>query len=292
VRHGTAQNASHDGWTVCLTFDFDALSVWLASFPPATPAKLSRGEYGARVGLPRVLDLLAAYRLPATFFVPGHTAESYPEAVAAILAAGHEIAHHSYSHRDPSTLNVDEERREIERGMAALERLSGQPPVGYRSPSWDHSNATLSLLVEYGFAYDSSLFADDFYPYHPRLGDRVGPDIPLQPGAEAPLWEFPVDYALDDWPHFTFNFNPLRVGLSAPSKVCEIWTAEFDYMVVHAPTGVLTLTMHPQVIGRGHRLTLLAQFIEHALAHGGGRFARLGDVARELSAHNLAMEQQ
>jgi len=275
--------SGHEGWTVCLTFDFDALSVWLASFAPVTPAKLSRGEYGARVGLPRILALLSAYQLPATFFVPGHTADSYPEAVEAILSAGHEVAHHSYGHRDPSTLSADEERRDLEKGIAVLERLARRPPAGYRSPSWDYSDATLSLLLEYGFVYDSSLFADDFRPYHPRLGDRVGLDEPLERGQEVPLWEFPVDYSLDDWPHFTFNFQPMRVGLSAPSKVFEIWAGEFDYLAERQPDGILTLTMHPQVIGRGHRMLLLEHFIEHALARGGGRFARMGDVARELS---------
>jgi peptidoglycan/xylan/chitin deacetylase (PgdA/CDA1 family) len=160
----------------------------------------------------------------------------------------------------------------------------GHPPLGYRSPSWDYSSATLSLLVEYGFLYDSSLFADDFNPYHPRLGDQAGIEEPLKPGQEVSLWEFPVDFALDDWPHFTFNFDPLRVGLSAPSKVLEIWTDEFDYMLKHEPGGVFTLTMHPQVIGRGHRMAMLEQFVQHVLSKNCARFARMGDVAQELSA--------
>jgi peptidoglycan/xylan/chitin deacetylase (PgdA/CDA1 family) len=271
-------------WVVCLTFDFDALSVWLGNYSPVTPAMLSRGEYGARVGVPRILNLLAAYKLPATFFVPGHTAESFPDTVEAILAAGHEVAHHGYEHRDPSTQNPDEERRSMERGVQVLERFLGHPPLGYRSPSWDYSPATLSLLVEYGFLYDSSLFADDFHPYHPRLGDRVGIEEPLQPGQETSLWEFPVDFSLDDWPHFTFNFTPLRVGLSAPSKVLEIWAGDFDYMIKHEQDGVFTLTLHPQVIGRGHRMMLLEQFIQHVLSKNVARFARMGDVAKELSA--------
>lgn len=107
MRSFAMPSASHEGWTVCLTFDFDALSVWLANFPPATPAKLSRGEYGARVGLPRILATLSACWRPATFFVPGHTAEPYPQAIEDILVAGHEIAHHSYGHHDPSTLSAD-----------------------------------------------------------------------------------------------------------------------------------------------------------------------------------------
>ena len=271
-------------WVVCLTFDFDALSVWLGNYSPVTPAMLSRGEYGARVGVPRILNLLAAYKLPATFFVPGHTAESFPDTVEAILAAGHEVAHHGYEHRDPSTQNPDEERRSMERGVQVLERFLGHPPLGYRSPSWDYSPATLSLLVEYGFLYDSSLFADDFHPYHPRLGDQVGIEEPLQPGQETSLWEFPVDFSLDDWPHFTFNFTPLRVGLSAPSKVLEIWAGDFDYMIKHEQDGVFTLTLHPQVIGRGHRMMLLEQFIQHVLSKNVARFARMGDAAKELSA--------
>jgi peptidoglycan/xylan/chitin deacetylase (PgdA/CDA1 family) len=270
--------------TVCLTFDFDALCVWLGGDSPVTPAMLSRGEFGARIAMPRILDLLAAYDLPATFFVPGHTAESFPGAVEAILKAGHEVAHHGYGHQDPSTQSPDEERRSLERGIEVLRRFLGDPPLGYRSPSWDYSNVTLSLLVEYGFLYDSSLFAGDFTPYHPRLGDRVGVEEPLQPGQEVGLWEFPVDFSLDDWPHFTFSFNPPRVGLSAPSKVLEIWAGEFDYMVEHERHGVLTLTMHPQVIGRGHRMVLLERFIQHVLGQGSARFARMGDVARELSA--------
>lgn len=114
-------------WTVCLTFDFDALCVWLGGYPSATPAMLSRGEYGARVGVPRILQLLSAYGISATFFVPGHTAESFPGSVEAILNAGHEIAHHGYEHRDPSAQSPDEERRSLERGSRVLERFLGHP---------------------------------------------------------------------------------------------------------------------------------------------------------------------
>jgi peptidoglycan/xylan/chitin deacetylase (PgdA/CDA1 family) len=268
--------------TVCLTFDFDALSVWLGGYENVTPSMLSRGEFGARVGVPRILDLLAAYDLPATFFVPGHTADSFPETVQAIIAAGHEVAHHGYGHDDPSTQTEEEEHASLHRGLEALARLTGTRPIGYRSPSWDYSQSTLRLLVEHGFLYDSSLMADDFRPYHPRLDDRVSKDEPLQRGQEAPIWEFPVYWALDDWPHFAFNFDPLRVGLSAPSKVLEIWQAELDYMRGKVPGGVLTVTMHPQIIGRAHRLAMLERFIQYALACGDVQFRRMGDVAREL----------
>ncbi|MCJ7831936.1 MAG: polysaccharide deacetylase [Actinobacteria bacterium] len=275
-------------YAVCLTFDFDAMSVWLGGYPVVTPAMLSRGEYGARVAVPRILGLLEEYDVPATFFVPGHTAESFPHAVDSILSAGHEVAHHSYGHEDPSTQTPDEERSSLERALAVLERFLGHPPAGYRSPSWVYSDATLSLLLEHGFLYDSSLFAGDFHPYRPRLGDQVGIEDPLQMGEEVDIWEFPVDFTLDDWAHFTFNFDPLRVGLSAPSKVMEIWAGDFDYMMEREEHGVLTITMHPQVIARGHRMTMLERFIQHILWCESARFARMGDLAQELSAEDAA----
>lgn len=266
--------------TICLTFDFDAMSVWFG-YPHTTPAMLGRGEYGARVGVPRLLEMLRAADLPATFFVPGHTVESFPAAAEAILAAGHEIAHHSYAHVDPSRQSPDEERRDMERALAALGRL-GVAPAGYRSPSADMSPATLPLLEEYGFRYDSSLMGDDYRPYRPRVGDRVSQQEPLIPGRPARLWELPMCFELDDWVHFQFNFDPYRNGTSAPSKVLEIWAAEFDWMHQNVDGGVLTVAMHPQVIGRGHRVAMLEQFIAHCRAHADVRFRTHAAVAADL----------
>ncbi|MBI5354056.1 MAG: polysaccharide deacetylase [Chloroflexi bacterium] len=270
-------------FAVCLTFDFDALCVWLSSDIPATPARLSRGEYGARVGVPRILDLLRSYQIRSTFFVPGHSAESFPLCIEKILDDGHEIANHGYAHEDVSTQSPDDERRSLEKGQKILEKFIGTPPIGYRSPSWDYSSVTLPLLLEFGFQYDSSLFADDNHPYHPRLGDRVSAEEPLAPGRETDLWEFPVDFGLDDWPHFTFDFSRPRSGLSAPSKVLEIWKGDLDFMIKHENSGVFTLTMHPQVIGRGHRMMMLESFIQYVNSTGSAHFARMGDVASQLS---------
>jgi peptidoglycan-N-acetylglucosamine deacetylase len=269
--------------TICLSFDFDALSVWFG-YPNTTPAMLARGEYGARVGVPRVLELLARHQLPATFFIPGHTVESFPQEVERILAAGHEVGHHSYAHVDPSQQTPAEERADMERALAALERI-GVRPQGFRSPSADFSAVTLSLLEEYGFTYDSSLMADDFRPYRPRVGDEVSREQPLARGREARLWELPICFEFDDWVHFQFNFSPYRNGTSAPSKVLEIWSEEASWMHQNVAGGVLTAVMHPQVIGRGHRIAMLERFILHCQALGDLRFRRLGDVAAELPQH-------
>jgi peptidoglycan/xylan/chitin deacetylase (PgdA/CDA1 family) len=272
--------------TIALTFDFDALSVWFG-YPNTTSAMLARGEYGARVGVPRVLNLLRIHHLLATFFIPGHTIDSFPHAVTSILEAGHEVAHHSYAHVDPSTQTLEEERRDLERALDALRRI-GVQPLGYRSPSADMSPSTLGLLETYDFRYDSSLMADDFRPYRPRIGDRVSQQEPLVPGRLARLWELPMAFEFDDWVHFQFNFNPYRNGTSAPSKVLEIWTAELDWMHTNVDGGILTVTMHPQVIGRGHRIAMLTQFIAHCQQYHDISFARLGDVVAQLGPPDAA----
>ena len=134
---------------VCLTFDFDALSVWFG-YDRVTPAMLGRGEYGARVGVPRLLERLGALDLPATFFIPGHTIESFPSPCEAILAAGHEVAHHSYAHVDPSGQTPAEERADMERALAALDRLgvrrraTGRPRRTCQPPRWGCSRSTAS----------------------------------------------------------------------------------------------------------------------------------------------------
>ena len=266
--------------TICLTFDFDAMSVWFG-YRNVTPAMLYRGEYGARVGVPRLLELLQRYNLLVTFFIPGHTIDSFPDEVESILKAGHEVSHHSYAHVDPSEQTADEERRDMQRALRTLEKI-GVKPLGFRSPSADYSNVTLSLIEEYGFLYDSSLMADDFRPYHPRLGDEVTQQTPLVKGREAKVWELPMCFEFDDWVHFQFNFNPYRNGTSAPSKVLEIWQGEFDWMHANVAGGILTVAMHPQVIGRGHRVAMLEQFINHCLERGDVKFERMGDVAQRL----------
>ena len=265
--------------TVCLSFDFDALSVWFG-YERTTPAMLNRGEYGARVGVPRVLDLLDTHGVRATFFVPGHTLESFPEETRSILDRGHELAHHSYAHVDPSHQSAAEERADMERALAAFEAI-GVRPLGYRSPSGDLSEATLELVEEHGFLYDSSLMTDDFRPFHPRIGDRVSRDEPLVRGRESSLWELPMCFELDDWPHFQFNFDPPRRGLATPGDVLEIWRGELEWMDANVDGGVLTVCMHPQVIGRAHRVAMLDRFVA-AAKELGARFEALGDVARAL----------
>jgi peptidoglycan-N-acetylglucosamine deacetylase len=263
---------------IALTFDFDAMTVWLEHGDNASPNTLQRGEYCARVGVPRVLDFLKRENLPATFFIPGHTAESFPEATRAIVDAGHEIGHHTYAHIEPGALLLDQEIADLDRGLAALAKF-GVRPLGFRSGG--HSAHTLQLLEDRGFLYDSSYKGDDFTPYQPRIGDSVSQQQPLVRGRPARLWELPTQYEFDDWVHFSFSFSPYRNGTSAPSKVLEIWTTQLDWMCKHVPGGLLTVLMHPQVIGRAHCMHLLEQFVAYARS-AGVAFTRLDQVAMAL----------
>jgi peptidoglycan-N-acetylglucosamine deacetylase len=265
---------------VCLTFDFDAMSGFIAR-GQTTPTFISRGEFGV-VGARRVLELLAAHGVRSTWFVPGFTLETYPALCEAIVAAGHEIGHHGWSHTPPASLTVDAEERELARGNAAIERLSGRRARGYRSPSWDLSPHTVDLLLAHGFTYDSSLMGDDYLPYRVRRGDRCEPDQPYQFGDETPLVEMPISWSTDDYPHFEFLRTPTSIlqGLHAPRTVMECWRDEFQYMQQTTSWGVLTYTCHPFVIGRGYRMLWFERFVAD-LASTAAIFLTMEDAARE-----------
>jgi peptidoglycan/xylan/chitin deacetylase (PgdA/CDA1 family) len=253
---------------VCLTFDFDAVSVPIA-LGATTPTPISRGEFGT-VGAERLLALAAQEEIPTTWFIPGHTIETYPEICRRVVAAGHEVGHHGWRHVPPAGLGRDAEEQELRRANDAIARLSGQPARGYRSPSWDLSPHTIDLLLAHGFVYDSSMMGHDCLPYFARTGDVIAPDAPMRFGEETPLIEMPISWSLDDFPHFEFfHVGGYAVeGLKPASGVLENWLGDFDYMARHAEWGVLTYTCHPFVSGRGHRMLMLERLIAELKARG------------------------
>lgn len=270
---------------VCLTFDFDAISIWVRR-GQTTPTALSRGEFGV-VGAGRILDLLRARRIPATWFIPGHTLDTYPDTCRRIHAEGHEIAHHGYLHEPPATLARDDEDRVLVRGLEAIRRITGGAPKGYRSPSWDLSPHTIPLLLAHGFAYDSSMMAHDHLPYRARQGDEVGPDGAVRWGGVTPLIEMPVSWSLDDYPVFERFSGPngISPGLMPAAGVLDNWVDDFRYMAREAEWGVLTYTFHPQVSGRGHRMLTIERLID-ATRDLGATFARMDEAAAEFAARD------
>ena len=259
--------------TVALTFDHDSISDGVRRGD--SPVKMSHAEFGVRVGAPRILALLADRGIVSSWFVPGHTLVTFPESTAAILAGGHEIGCHGWFHEDAADLAPDEERAMIERSAAAVAEVVGGPARGWRAPYWSLGPRSLELIEAAGFAYDSSLMADDYRLYRVRTGDQHSIEDGSRFGPEGELVEVPVTWALDDWPHFEPSASGDRDGLSAPSKVLEIWTEELRYAHAHAPGGLLTVTMHPECIGRGHRMAMLERFIDAAAALDGVVFDRL-----------------
>lgn len=257
--------------TVALTFDHDAISDSVRRGD--SPVKFSHAEFGHRVGVPRVMALLERESIPATWFVPGHSLVTFPDDTEAILASGHELACHGWYHEDFSELNADEQAAILDRSVQAVRKVAGAPPKGFRAPYWALGSETLDLVLGAGFTYDSSLMADDYRPYRVRLDDRHSVEAGTTFGTESALLEIPVYWTLDDWPYF--EPGPGRDGMSAPSRVLEIWTGELHYAYKHAPGGLLTVTMHPECIGRGHRMAMVEQFIAEAKALDGVVFERL-----------------
>ena len=254
---------------VMLGFDVDGVSGAIYQDPDSArlPSFMSMREYGPSVATPRILDLLDDYDIKASFYVPGYVAETHEELVLDIKRRGHEIAHHGYMHEPPATLSKEQEADVLDKGIAIIERITGDKPLGYRSPSWELSEHSLSLLAQRGFLYDSSLMGNDI----PYLVDADGSQIV----------EIPVHWELDDFPYF--NYSPAlgsRNLMASPEHVYQVWSAAFEGMYHYGRSFVLT--MHPHVIGRPGRLRMLERLIRHIREFPGVEFMRTVDVARMI----------
>ncbi|GIH60182.1 polysaccharide deacetylase family protein [Microbispora siamensis] len=252
-----------------LTFDVDAETPVLAHGREYArhASTMSHQAYGPEVGLPRILDLLGELGVPATFFVPGWVAEQRPGLAASIVERGHEVAHHSYSHRPPTSMTAKEERADFERALEVFAR-QGIEIAGHRAALWEASWQTAGLVAEHGLLYDSSLMGDD-RPYRLVTGSRD-------------IVELPVHWSLDDWEQYAYLPAP-HVGsvIESPGKVLELWRAELDGMRHYGC--LFNLCVHPFLSGRPGRALALRRFVEYALECGDVRFARCREVA-ELAA--------
>lgn len=247
---------------MAFTFDFDAEEVWIGEDPDnaGRPGVLSQGTYGAKVAVPLVLDALRRRRIRATFFIPGRVAERHPDRVRQIVDAGHEIGHHGYTHTSPTKLSREEEEAELLKGREVLEAF-GVEIRGYRSPSWDFSAHTLSLLEAHGFAYSSNLM-DDIRPYR-HEGSSVT--------------EVPIQWILDDAPHFWFDPATWTKKISTVEEVRSIW--EKEVLGIADLGGAAVLTCHPQIIARPGRLAFLEGFMDFVRGLDAVWIATTGEIA-------------
>lgn len=265
---------------VCLTFDHDNASSAI-SRGQVTPTAISRGDFGIPA-TERILKLLDSAKIPTTWFIPGHTIESYPACAKRVFEAGHEIGNHGWTHRVPASLGRDGEEQELVRGNVAIEALTGRKPRGYRSPAWDLSPHSIELLLKHGFVYDSSMMGHDYLPYQARQGDAVPLLEPMVFGADTALVEMPISWSLDDHPHFEFFRTEHYVvpGLQNARGVFQNWIDEFTYFKRHHDWGILTYTFHPHVVGRGFRMLALEDMIER-LRTAGANFVTMEQAVAE-----------
>lgn len=230
---------------VALSFDVDNETVAIR-FGEPTPGSLSQAQYGGRVGLERIVKLLDAHKIPATFFAPSVSLALTPSMVPLIKQSGrHEFGIHGWIHELNATLPDSAERALLAKAMTEMKQLTGTTPTGYRAPSWNFSPNTLSILRDMGFRYESSLMADD-RPYELN-----------QDGKPTGLVEIPVEWILDDAP----LFDPRGQSYMNPRNIAQVWIDEFDKAYDEGTLFVLTL--HPHISGHRSRIVALEQLIAH-----------------------------
>lgn len=249
---------------VALSFDADHDTIPLRD-KDESPMRISQGQYGNRQAMPRIRRLLEREQVPASFFYPAVSALLYPDEVRGVAAEGHEIGIHSWIHEKNTDLPYEAERDLSLRAAEVLTKLSGKPPVGMRTASWDFSVNTLRIIREMKLLYDSSLMADDDAYELTDDGEPTG------------IVELPPEWIRDDAVYYNFvRFSALR-PYTPPSAVLEIFTAEFD--AAWEERGLFLLTMHPHISGHRSRMPVIEKLIAHAKHKGGCWFATHADVA-------------
>lgn len=256
---------------VGLSFDVDTEPVWMGFLGQFSPSYMARGQYGARVGVGRILALLDKYNIPATFFWQGTTFSLHEDVVRKVMdKQQHEIGFHSWVHENPMQLSEDQEREVYRKALDVFTKVTGKTPVGIRTAAWDFTESTLKLIQEFGFLYDSSLMADD-RPYMLQSN-----------GQETPVIELPVEWILDDWPVFQLNWATHHVAIRNGDDVFQLWADEFDVAYEEGTTFILT--MHPQVIGHRYRIKMLERLVQHMQRKPGVWFATHEQIARHALA--------
>ena len=274
--------------------DVDAVAGWLGSYAGEdSPDDISRGMFAGEVGSPRLLNLFKKYNLRTTWFIPGHSAETFPDQMKAVADAGHEIGVHGYSHENPIAMTREQEEAILDKCLDVLTKLSGKRPTGYVAPWWEFSPVTNELLLDRGIKYDHSLMHNDFHPYYVRVGDTwtkidysKHPSAwmkPLVRGKETDLIEIPASWYLDDLPPMMFiKKAPNSHGFVNPRHLEESWRDQFDWVYRENEYAVFTMTIHPDVSGRPQVLLMLERLIEHIQKHDGTKFLTFDEIADDF----------
>lgn len=280
---------------VAFGVDVDAVAGMLGSYGGEdSPCDISRGLFSGEVGGPRLIRLFEKYNLPATWFVPGHSIETFPELTQMIVDAGHEIGVHGYSHENPIAMTREQETAILDRSIELIEKVSGRRPTGYVAPWWEFSPVTNEILLERGIKYDHSLMHRDFEPYYVRVGDSwkkidYTKDAetwmePLVRGEETDLVEIPANWYLDDLPPMMFiKAAPNSHGFVSPRDIEQMWRDQFDWVYREYDYAVFPITIHPDVSGRPQVLMMLERLYHHMISHPGVRFVTMDEIADDFA---------
>ncbi|MCR9121353.1 MAG: polysaccharide deacetylase [Phyllobacteriaceae bacterium] len=275
--------------------DFDAVAGWLGSYGGEdSPCDISRGVFAAEVGVSRLLELFRRQGICTTWFIPGHSAESFPAQTEAVVTAGHEIGLHGYSHENPLAMTLEQEEEVLEKSRDLLVSLTGRAPRGYVAPWWEFSPNTARLLIDGGIVYDHSMMHRDFEPYYLPVGeswtkiDFTKPAAhwmkPYRPGRPSPLIEIPASWLLDDMPPQMFmKASPNSHGYVTPRQVEELWREQFDWVYREYDYAVFPMTIHPDVSGRPQTLLMHERLIGYFRSFPGVRFCTLEEVADDFA---------
>ncbi|GAA4341905.1 polysaccharide deacetylase [Pigmentiphaga soli] len=274
--------------------DVDAVAGWLGSYGGEdSPDDISRGLFAGEVGVPRLLSLFERFGIKTTWFVPGHSVETFPEQIRKVSEAGHEIGVHGYSHENPIAMSAQQEEDVLDKCIELITEISGRRPTGYVAPWWEFSGITNELLLKKGIKYDHSLMHKDFEPYRVRVGDswtridygkKAGEWMkPLVRGKETPLIEIPASWYLDDLPPMMFiKKSPNSHGFVNPRHLEEMWRDQFDWVYRECDYAVFPITIHPDVSGRPQVLLMLERLFNHMRSHPGVRFVTLDEMADDF----------
>ncbi|RYO76368.1 hypothetical protein DL766_006669 [Monosporascus sp. MC13-8B] len=261
--------------------DVDAVSGWLGSYGGQdSTSDISRGLFAGTVGARRLLKLFEKYNMKTTWFIPGHSLETFPEEMAAVRDAGHEIGLHGYSHENPKDMSIEQQRDVLDKTYKMLTEFVGKPPRGSVAPWWECSKEGGQLLLDYGIEYDHSMSHHDCQPYYLRTGDKWACiDYkkkaeewmkPLVKGQETGLVEIPASWYLDDLPPMMFiKSSPNSHGFVNPRDVEDIWRDQFDYCYREYDEFIFPITIHPDVSGHPQVLLMHERLIEYFKKHEG-----------------------
>ena len=278
--------------------DLDAIAGWLGSYGGEnSPDDISRGIFAGEVGTPRLLRLFDKLAIKTTWFIPGHSIETFPEETNRIVDAGHEIGMHGYSHENPLAMTPQQEEAVLVRCIELIAQVSGRRPTGYVAPWWEFSHVTNELLLKHGIKYDHSLMHKDFECYYVRVGDRwtkIDLSLPaadwmqgLVRGRETDLIEIPANWYLDDLPPMMFIKNsPNSHGFVNPRDIEQMWRDQFDYVYREYDDAVFPITIHPDVSGRPQVLLMLERLTAYITAHPGVRFCTFDEIADDFAARH------